>query len=454
MGNSNEKCYEDRKKGLECTVENSFIIPETLSNAIYKSIGRIEIKKNEQNKCSTGFFMKIDINNKDYNFFLTCHHSIEEKDVNSKKIINIYYGKAKKEKKVTIKLDNKERMIKCFEDLDVTIIEILKNDNIKEDKYLFPDLNYKNGLSQYKNMAIYTGGYPNVINYNKDRHISSGTITKIENDTIYHTCDTRNGSSGSPLVDIQKHVIGIHMGSIKKEINYATFIGKIIDELNLEMKKGNIEIVNTNQNKKTLPNSNIKLNNLNKSNSKEEDPNLSPDFASSILKMSGMEGISPKSIAEIIKNPYIFNIMKGIYSNPNLMAEFSKLPEVNELKEKNPFAKLAYENPELVNQFLTPNYMNIFAQILSGEGNNNKEEFKKDNEKGKKGENDFINKESDIEEINMNEKNVKDIDKYIQYLILLKEMGFTDINLNLDLSIDCGGNFEKTLDLLMELGQK
>ena len=121
MGNSNEKCYEDRKKGLECTVENSFIIPETLSNAIYKSIGRIEIKKNEQNKCSTGFFMKIDINNKDYNFFLTCHHSIEEKDVNSKKIINIYYGKAKKEKKVTIKLDNNERMIKCFEDLDVTI---------------------------------------------------------------------------------------------------------------------------------------------------------------------------------------------------------------------------------------------------------------------------------------------------------------------------------------------
>ena len=38
-------------------------------------------------------------------------------------------------------------MIKCFEDLDVTLIEILKNDNIKEDKYLFPDLNYKNGLS-------------------------------------------------------------------------------------------------------------------------------------------------------------------------------------------------------------------------------------------------------------------------------------------------------------------
>lgn len=490
-------CFIDRKKrkfGFENTFENSFVIPESFSEAIYNSIGRIELEIDGNNKISTGFFMKI----KNYNFFLTCHHSIEEKNVNLKKNINIFYGKSKNETKKTIELNKDKRFIKCFKELDVILIEILKNDNINEEKYLFPDLNYKNDLSHYIDIPIYTAGYPNVNIYNKERHISSGKIEKIENGIIYHNCDTRKGSSGSPLIDIYKLVIGIHYGGDKK-INYGTFIGRIIDKLNLEEKEERIKILNINQNKEknyskiindkhkkidfkinenkkneklniinetqknSLQNSNIKSNNSNKSFIKEKDPNKSQDFGNFLSNISGMEGISPQLFAEIIKNPYLMNIVKSFYSNPNLINEFSKIPQVNELKEKNPILKVGLENPELVNQLLTPSYMNIIAQMLSGGGNNNmnnnksengnkKKDFKIDNEEDKKDENDFLNKEFHIEDINMNKKN-NYYDEYKEYLILLKSMGFTDENLNLDLLIDCDGNFEKTLNLLINLNQ-
>ena len=219
------------KRIKEVNVGDCTHIPEEIFLKLCNSIVRIEF--DGQKKTSTGFFMKIDINNKTYNCLLTCNHSITEEDVNSYKIINILSGPSNKEKKVKLNLDKNERFIIYMEQLDVTIIEILLKDKIKDKKFLYPDLNYKNGYAQYINTHIYTGGYPNVDIYNNQRHISSGKIEKIENGIIIHNCDTRYGSSGSPLIDNNKRVIGIHYGSNKEKTkNEGTFIGNILEELN------------------------------------------------------------------------------------------------------------------------------------------------------------------------------------------------------------------------------
>ena len=214
------ECYENRNRRdyikEDYEKENDITgippVPEPISDALYNSIARIEFEK----KHSTGFFMKLDIKEKRHNFFITCNHSITQENVDSKIDIKIYYGKANKEKNISIKLDKNERNIKCFEKLDATLIEILEADKIDENKYLNPDLNYKNGYDQYKDSKIYSAGYPNEENFSGKRHTSAGKIEKIKDFEIYHNCCTKPGSSGSPLIDFKNHVIGLHKGYSRK----------------------------------------------------------------------------------------------------------------------------------------------------------------------------------------------------------------------------------------------
>lgn len=79
-------------------------------------------------------------------------------------------------------MNTNKRFIKCFHPpKDVTLIEILKSDEITEDKFLFPDLNYKNGFQVYENQNFYLAGYPKVADqFIGDGHISSGKIRKIK----------------------------------------------------------------------------------------------------------------------------------------------------------------------------------------------------------------------------------------------------------------------------------
>ena len=225
----------------ECLIKgtNPTQIPETIINRLYDSIARIEFKFKNQDKISTGFFIKLNIFEKNYNFLLTCYHSISIENVDSKIDINVYYGKVENETKIKIKLDREKRFIKCYESLDSTLIQIYESDNIPENKYLSPDLNYKNGLLQYEKTQIYTGGYPNVDDIHMgEKHLSAGIITKIRDTDFEHTCDTRQGSSGAPLINTDKFVIGIHCRSNRERIsNYGTFIGSIIDSLKIEIKE-------------------------------------------------------------------------------------------------------------------------------------------------------------------------------------------------------------------------
>ena len=208
-------------------------ISESASKKLFNSIVRIE----KGQLFATGFFLKLKIKDIYLHCLLTNHHVISQEDINNSKTINIYFGEKQNEKKRYIKLDKKERYIKCFkEPIDVTVIEIINNDNIPENKYLSPDLNYINGFDNYKNKDFYLAGYPKSQNFKKERHCSSGKILSVNNYLFKHSLDTSEGSSGSPICLLENQLaIGIHMGGIEiKKINVGTFIGYILDELNKE----------------------------------------------------------------------------------------------------------------------------------------------------------------------------------------------------------------------------
>ena len=215
---------------------NSPSVSESASKKVYNSIVRIELKTN----FGTGFFMNVKIFNNYLRCLITNYHIIKQDLVNKKEKIDIYYGEKEREKRNSIILDENKRYIGLFQEFDVSIIEILKSDNIEENKYL----NYKSEkkYEEYLDKNIYLGGYPNTDIDNKERQISSGIIKRINNKNkfyFYHILDTRSGSSGSPICLLEnKKVIGIHKGDVvNKSFNIGIFIGYIIDELNKDEEK-------------------------------------------------------------------------------------------------------------------------------------------------------------------------------------------------------------------------
>ena len=144
MGGSSSRVDESK-------TNHAVSVPESASKKLYNSIVIIEINLEENGLISgTGFFIKLNIKNVERYYLMTCEHVIREDFIKEKKSIIIYYGKVNKEKKLEIKLDTSKWRIKYFvQPYDITQIEILEQDNINKDKYLLPDLNYKNGFDLY-----------------------------------------------------------------------------------------------------------------------------------------------------------------------------------------------------------------------------------------------------------------------------------------------------------------
>ena len=303
--------------------QRSTLLPELIIDILRKGTARIEFDDNKS-IIFTSFFMKIELKKKQYNFLITCSHSITKADIASKKIINVYYGKTNKEKNIQIILDKSKRFIKVYEDLDATLIELKKEDNIPDKHYLYPDLNYKNnGYSSYENIKVYTAGFPKDEIYSKTRQMSAGKIIKsLEDYEFEHNCDTRNGSSGCPIINYSGNVIGIHFGGERnKEKNYGHFIGGIIERL----KKDGI---------KSLDNEIV--NHFNMSNY-----NNIKNFVK-----TGLEFMGP-----MIYDPKLKNYMKNFYQDPNNADLFNKMP----IFKNNPTAVKALEDlkdPKIFDEIL------------------------------------------------------------------------------------------------------
>ena len=199
---------------------------------VYKSICKIITS----NQLGTGFFIKLNVGKNPFNFLMTNEHVITQEMIEKKKEVEIKYENQKKS--LNISLDVEKRMIKDFLylNIDVVIIQILPKDEIQEDFFLLPNIEYLNGYEQFENKQIFILQYA----AGGELQCSAQIIKKINllKNEFSHLSSTLKGSSGSPIfIKGSTYVLGIHKQTNKKEtINYANFIGPIIDALRKEVK--------------------------------------------------------------------------------------------------------------------------------------------------------------------------------------------------------------------------
>ena len=233
----------------------SYECTKKIMEQMSKNICKIKIGEEQ----GTGFFCKIpfpDINNM-LSVFITNNHIINDKILyknNSKININIEEENEIKE----INLNN--RIKYTNEEYDITIIEIKENDNIKnylelDDKIIEDILNNNNKNNKYIDDTIYIIQYPE-----GKLSVSYGILNSIYEDKKYnfiHKCSTKGGSSGSPILNINNKIIGIHKEGYNNKYNKGTFLNYPIKEFiklnykNNEIlleefnKKYNLNIINT-----------------------------------------------------------------------------------------------------------------------------------------------------------------------------------------------------------------
>ena len=224
-----------------------------LSNIINVAKGTVKINVN--NGLASGFFLKLEGNNKPFYCLMTNEHVITEEKINNKDEITIQYNNEKNN--LSIKLDNKERKIFHFKDfkIDITSIEIIPKDKINKDYFLMP--NYKIDINNYNNLKKLENKCIQVIQYPKGGNIShsEGKIIHIfeeYNHVFSHDASTLDGSSGSPIVlKDEDTVIGIHTGgNPKKTKNYGMFIGFVFESVKAYKKNGECIEYYENGNKK------------------------------------------------------------------------------------------------------------------------------------------------------------------------------------------------------------
>ena len=247
-----------------------------------KSIKPISIEKAEKiifqmKKCvckisingkkATGFFAKIPYKKNFKKVLITNNHVINEPIIENEETITIILNN-NDENAINIKLD-KKRKIYSNENLDVTIIEISENENyyndyLEIDDDLINDMKLTNQeiINKCKNTYMNNSIY--ILNYygGKRIKVSYGLLSEIiDKEELHHKCSTDCGSSGSPILSLEKNkLIGIHYGS-NESINYnlGTLIIFPIIEFN-EMKK-NKTIIKKKNNEITIE---YKIKELNK----------------------------------------------------------------------------------------------------------------------------------------------------------------------------------------------
>ena len=206
---------------------------ETILDQMKNSICKIY-----NGKQGTGFFIKIPFNDIQLPVLITNNHIIDENDYINKKIITIYIGNENNGQ--NLKLDEKRKFY-TNKNYDTTIIEIkedidgIKNFLILDDKIIECLSMNKDEISEflkniYLNKSIYILNYPE----GKEIVASIGQPAKFIGHEINHKCNTKTGSSGSPILLCENQkVIGVHFG-LSNDFNKGIFIIYSIINFNQE----------------------------------------------------------------------------------------------------------------------------------------------------------------------------------------------------------------------------
>lgn len=214
-------------------VKNKIIEIQKAFN-IAKCTVKIEINNNNNISIGSGFFLKFERNNKMFYCLMTNQHVITSGFIKEKKEILIKYENDNHF--LYLKLDEEERIIICFKkvlNLDVTMIEIIPKDKVKDKYFLTPNINPQFD-SEIKIQAVQ---FPlgNALSLSRGKIYGINCYNKYY---FYHDASTQFGSSGSPIVlENDDKVFAIHKGTTQNQrYNVGIFIG-IIVEIMKEYKK-------------------------------------------------------------------------------------------------------------------------------------------------------------------------------------------------------------------------
>lgn len=226
--NTKKSNLEEEDDCLEQITNNRFHPVEEFSR-----LANCVCKIHKDGGSGTGFFLKIKNNEKEFKLLITNEHIIREEMVknNSKITIIIHYVQ-----KRTIELNRNKRIIECFpksENEDITIVQILEDDNIPETSYLELDDNFYTKIEKedfYEGKIVYLFHFP----YSGEQCWSVGTVIGASKDNLSfsHDASTANGSSGSPVIyNGSLKVIGVHGERDKNNgKNIGVLLGKIINK--------------------------------------------------------------------------------------------------------------------------------------------------------------------------------------------------------------------------------
>ena len=269
------------------------------------------------------------------------------------------------EKKDIIKLNLDKRMKYTNEEYDITIIELKETDEIENflelDDIIIDDIiNNNNKNKEFIDKTIYIIQYPE-----SELSVSYGLLDNIYSDKNYnfiHKCSTKNGSSGSPIMNMSNKIIGVHKEGYKDEYNIGSFLNEAIKEfiqqfyyhkdisdnkndknivLNEYNKKYNLDIKDINIEKLDLSSKNIgnegleylskiefkKLKNLDLSNN-----NISNISALKSIKFKNLEilDLSNNKISDIdVLEKVSFKGLKELNLNNNKITNINILEKVN-----------------------------------------------------------------------------------------------------------------------------
>jgi surface protein len=193
-----------------------------IKGIMFSDIEKCVCKIIRKTKIGTGFF--CDIPEKNIKLLITNNHIIDEIYLEEGNIIAYMISENEKETFNEIDLE-KDRYKLTNKELDFTIIEILKEDNIKN----FLKINNE----QYKLMdEIFSYQYAGGVKLG----FSFGNLLKIDKNLLTYNVGTKGGSSGSPLLLMQNSkVIGLHKQGLQihenEKINFGVPIEAIINKI-------------------------------------------------------------------------------------------------------------------------------------------------------------------------------------------------------------------------------
>ena len=212
----------EESKGFNNEIFDVIDIFEKLTDKVKKNIIRINFYEEEKETVATGFLCKIYINDNPMPVIITCYHVLNDDFFENNDFLYFTYFLGKDIREAIIDL-NIQRIKYLNKDLDITFIEIKKEDNLDIFSFLEMDnsININNPDILYK--KVYLLHYPKGV---KDIHISKGKINDIIDNNINFLTNysTEPGSSGAPIIDYKKDlVIGIHRRSKKNNFHHIGF---------------------------------------------------------------------------------------------------------------------------------------------------------------------------------------------------------------------------------------